>query len=453
MKKIPLLKLSSGSVSVLLTACGVMLSSQSAHAVPSFARQTGSDCAACHVGSYGPQLTPYGVKFKLGGYTDTDGKDGKVPLSAMLVSSITHTARDQAEAPTPHTNTNDNATVDEASIFLAGRLTDQIGAFIQGTYDGNERNTALDQMDIRFARATELAGHSVTYGLSLNNNPGVQDPFNTMSVWGFPYTGSALAFGTGDASTLINGGLEQHVTGLSAYAYLDNAWYAELGTYRSLPVNMQVRFGLGKEDDPGRLSNGTAYWRLAYFRDQKYQAFSAGLFGLSTAIHPDRSASAVNRYNDIGVDASYQFLGNRQHIATVNTSYTHEAQTRNQLLAAGEAEKRTGDLNEFRLNASYTYDQTWGLAAGRFSTRGNSDNLLYADGFSQGSPNTSGYVVEANWTPWGKEDSWGAPLANVRLGLQYTLYDTFNGARTNYDGNGRDASDNNTLFFYVWTSL
>jgi len=31
---------------------------RTAHAVPSFAAQTGQPCTACHVGAFGPQLTP-----------------------------------------------------------------------------------------------------------------------------------------------------------------------------------------------------------------------------------------------------------------------------------------------------------------------------------------------------------------------------------------------------------
>jgi len=34
---------------------------------------------------------------------------------------------------------------------------------------------------------------------------------------------------------------------------------------------------------------------------------------------------------------------------------------------------------------------------------------------------------------------------------QYTMYSTFNGASSNYDGYGRSASDNNTLYLLVWT--
>ena len=38
-----------------------------ARAVPSFSEQTGQPCTTCHVGGFGPQLTPFGRAFKLGG--------------------------------------------------------------------------------------------------------------------------------------------------------------------------------------------------------------------------------------------------------------------------------------------------------------------------------------------------------------------------------------------------
>lgn len=66
-----------------------------AQALPSFARQTGMDCAACHVGGFGPQLTPTGIMFKLTGYTDSDGKAGKVPVSGMILISKSRTAAEQ----------------------------------------------------------------------------------------------------------------------------------------------------------------------------------------------------------------------------------------------------------------------------------------------------------------------------------------------------------------------
>lgn len=42
---------------------------------------------------------------------------------------------------------------------------------------------------------------------------------------------------------------------------------------------------------------------------------------------------------------------------------------------------------------------------------------------------------------------------SVKISLQYTIYNKFNGASSNYDGFGRDASDNNTLYALVWAML
>jgi len=41
----------------------------------------------------------------------------------------------------------------------------------------------------------------------------------------------------------------------------------------------------------------------------------------------------------------------------------------------------------------------------------------------------------------------------VKIGLQYVAYLDFNGAAVNYDGNGRDAAHNNTLYGYVWVAF
>jgi hypothetical protein len=133
------------------------LCSATAQAVPSFSRQTGMDCSGCHVGVFGPQLTPAGIRFKLGGYTDTDGKAGKVPLSGMVVASWARTRHDQNPAP-DHLKANNNATLDEASLFLAGRLGEQLGAFVQATYNGIDHSVALDQTDVRWTRPLRWAG-------------------------------------------------------------------------------------------------------------------------------------------------------------------------------------------------------------------------------------------------------------------------------------------------------
>lgn len=399
-----------------------------AQALPSYARQTGMDCAGCHVGGFGPQLTPAGVMFKLTGYTDTDGKTGKVPLSGMVVASWSKTKADQDPAP-DHLKANNNFRMDEASLFLAGRLTEHMGAFVQLTHNGVDHSTSLDQTDIRYARTLELAGKDTLLGVSVNNNPGVQDPFNTLPVWSFPFASSPAGFGTGEAATLINGGLEGRVLGASAYTLFDKSLYAELGTYRSMTPSVQRRLGLG--EDPQRLG-GNAYWRLAWMKDQKSQAFHAGVFGWNASLAPDRTvAGPSDKFRDVGVDASYQFLGTREHIATVNGSFVSERKT----------EGATGDvirLKESRLNGSYHFNQTWGGSVGVFSTHG-----------SDPAASTRGHLLQVDWTPWGKESA-SAPnpfgWANLRLGAQYWMYNKF-------AGDSASAKDHNTLYLFAWTSF
>src|SRR5271155_3375837 len=64
-----------------------------ARAIPVFAQQTGQPCTACHVGAFGPVLTPYGRAFKIGGYTTTGGEGwaSHLPVSVMLLGSYTNT--------------------------------------------------------------------------------------------------------------------------------------------------------------------------------------------------------------------------------------------------------------------------------------------------------------------------------------------------------------------------
>ena len=41
----------------------------------------------------------------------------------------------------------------------------------------------------------------------------------------------------------------------------------------------------------------------------------------------------------------------------------------------------------------------------------------------------------------------------MKFGLQYVHYNKFNGAASNYDGAGRNAGDNNTIFAYAWLAF
>jgi len=422
-----------------------------AHALPSYARQTGADCAACHIGAYGPQLTPYGMRFKMGGYVETDGKDGKVPLSAMVLGNYTRTSKDVATADTVERySSNSNPAMQEASVFLAGRLAAEVGSFVQLTYSGVERVTSLDQLDLRWARSLTLNGQDSIVGVSLNTNPTLTDPFNTLGQWRFPYTSSDFGAGYGPSPSIES--LAGGVIGINPYLLYDKV-YAEFGLYTGLSAGTTNALNT---DYLGKVKGPMPYGRLAWFDDRKSYNWMVGLSAMYGGLYPDPSdKSASDTFTNFGIDGQYQFLGNRQNIFTVNGSYVRERQTLGYTQGVlGEASSRSGTLDQFRLAGSYTWQQTWGGTLGWFETRGSRDALRFGDSFS-GSPNTSGYIAQIDWTPWGKEASWGSPWANLRLGLQYTGYNRFMGGSSYVDGDGnaRKARDNNTTMLFLWLAI
>ena len=102
-------------------------------ALPIFARQTGQNRLACHAGGQFPELTPYGRLFKLTGYTL--GKR-TIPVAAMVVMSesiVSNTSK--SDDPSADFQKNKSLIIPTASVFLGGKVTDNIGAFIQITYD------------------------------------------------------------------------------------------------------------------------------------------------------------------------------------------------------------------------------------------------------------------------------------------------------------------------------
>ena len=108
----------------------------------------------------------------------------------------------------------------------------------------------------------------------------------------------------------------------------------------------------------------------------------------------------------------------------------------------GLADNSEDKLHSLRASASYIFDDTWSLSAGRFMIAGTTDAALY--GTANGSPNSSGWILGAAYLPFmhGGPSFW--PWLNARIGLQYTLYNKFDGAMHGAGNN------NNTLFLYSW---
>jgi hypothetical protein len=436
------------SVAVTALLLAALLAAVPAQAVPLYARQTGQQCAACHNGF--PELTPYGRLFKLNGYTFGGGQSNLPPLSAMGVVSFTHTNAGQPGGAAPHYAANDNPNFDFASVFYGGRIAPNIGAFGQITYDNTDRHFTWDNTDFRFAKATEALGAETIFGVTVNNNPTVTDVWNSTPAWGYPFLLSALApFPSG---TLIESGLAQQVIGVTAYTFWNRLVYAEIGGYRTLSPKTDI--ALGADPTVSSIKNLAPYWRFAVEPRWGRSTLEVGTFGIATTLNPGRvTGFGTDHTTDIGFDAQYQFLADR-HSVSLQASWITENDNFSASQVLGNSSNGHDHLRSLHLKTSYYYDQTYGGTLSFFRIAGTSDaNLFSGLPSANDSPDTTGFIAELDYFPFnhGGPSFW--PWLNMKLGLQYVYFTKFNGAASNYDGAGRSASDNNTLYLFAWLAF
>ena len=302
-----------------------LLLTHEAGAVPSFARQTDEPCTSCHIGSFGPGTHGAWAGVKLSVFQQ---KEGGSPwwerFSGMVLGSYTATAKGQGDSAAQHFQSNRNFALDQASGFVAGRITESIGAFIQLTESGIDRRFTVDNVDVRFGRAFNIAGVDTILGVTANNNPTVSDPCNSLAAWGHPYVSSSLA-PSPVGSPMLNGGLTGQVYGMSAYTLIGSHLYAEAGFYDTMSHDVRKAFGTGYDV---ALANPATYWRVALRQETNKTLYQIGTFGLAVAQRPS-GFEAADRFLDYGVDASFQWLGDRTHIVTAYGRAMREEQVLN----------------------------------------------------------------------------------------------------------------------------
>jgi hypothetical protein len=432
----------------LLAMAAVGLTATRAAAVPAFAIQTGQPCAGCHVGGFGPQLTPYGREFKLHGYT-TRTTSFTVPLSAVVIASYINTEKNQ-NPPPGNFKANNNTALDQASVFLAGGIGQHFGGFVQATYDGVASAYHWDNTDLRAVTTFTIKKVSVLLGLSANNAPTVQDAFNTLAAWGYPYTTSTLA-PTPGASPII-GAFAQNTVCVTGYAWIDDALYLEAGGYESPGASFLTHAGVDPTA-PGAIDGVAPYLRLAYDKNWGDQNVEVGGFWMHANILPglDRTTGLTDRYDDWGLDASYQRFAAKHDVWTLNARYTYETQDLAASQALGNVANGRDYLQDFRIDGSYYWHDAVGVTVAAFDTWGSTDALLYAGNRTM-RPDSSGLLLQVDGTPFGRGASPLGPRFNVRVGAQYTDYLTFDGASSNFDGAGTNARDNNTFRVFVWAA-
>jgi hypothetical protein len=449
----------------------LMLTPSTASATPGFARQTGLSCQACH--TIFPELTPFGRKFKLNAYVFTNIKQlapvneqaqrtlalGEFPpFSVQLEASHTRLGMPLPDTGAPEVtdvSTRNTTQFPQAlSLFYTGEISDRLGAFLQLTWTPSANSVGIDNSDLRFADHGAFGSGGASdfiYGVTLNNNPTSQDVWNSTPAWGYPFISTNVGVPS-VTKVLLDGQLAQQSVGLGGYVYLFNHLYLEASGYRSAQTGFTnaTTGGPGPLDSTGPLNRigGVAapYWRAVWEQDWNHHSLSFGTYGIAANTHPKGigESGPADRFTDTALDAQYQYISDT-HIFSASTTWIREMRTFNNASQASNAQDR---LNTARVTGTYFFRRRIGASAQWFSTTGTSDPLLYASGTAilgsaTGKPDTRGTLSELNYM---------AGL-NTKLGLQYARYSSFNGGSGNFDGLGRNASDNNTLYVFLWTTF
>lgn len=427
---------------------GLMGAVLPARAVPSFSRQTGLPCSACHITF--PELTPFGRAFKLNGYTLTGMKlitaksrpktagleiGETLPLSVMFQIADTLTRKAQ-----PGTQNAGVEMPQALSLFLSGALAKDVGSFIQITYSAADDHLTMDNADVRFARRDRFLGGNLVLGADVNNNPTAEDLWNDTPAWGFPWASSDAAPAP-NAAPILSGALAGDVAGAGGYAMWGDHLYGDFTLYRSAH--------LGSPEPPTgagfafNIRDAAPYWRLAWQQNLGKTYLEIGTYGIHLASFPAAVAGPLDTYSDLAADFQWE-APNGGNVITVRGNFIHENSDLLGSAAAGVASAAPHYLNALRLDGVFHFGTRYSAGLGWFNDGGAPDPLLYQGagvaGSANGSPASSGLIAQAGY--W--------PVQNIELLASFTHYEKFDGARTDYNGAGRNAADNDTAYFLLW---
>jgi hypothetical protein len=203
----------------------------------------------------------------------------------------------------------------------------------------------------------------------------------------------------------------------------------------------------GPQPNPGagftfNIRGVAPYWRVAWQTVTVNNSLEFGTYGIHAKTSPNAITGPRNSYTDWALDFQYdrtipQFNGD---VLSFRGTYIRENSSLGATFAAGGAAQLGHHLNTVQGNVEYHYGTRFSGTVGLFSVTGTPDPLLFGPGTVSGSangdPRSNGYILNFSW--W--------PEQNIDLAVQYTGYTRFNGAGTNYDGAGRNASGNNAVF-------
>jgi hypothetical protein len=424
----------------LLILAATLTTAVNSYAVPLFARQTQLKCGMCHAPP--PSLTKFGRRFKQNGYTFTSDKKGPIPISLVALSTYSNTKKDLSSPPGPDAELNNNITLQQLSLSTGGRITDNIGAYVQLTYEGLRDKVSLGTVEIRTFKNTYVKDRNVLFSAAINNSPSYQDPWVSNGVRAWPYF-YFLHEPRSTHNPVLDGELARRVMGVSGTAFIDDSLHLEVAAYSGMSEGLQRDLGL-YEPYYMNLENTGVYARVA-------KELSMGLTNMTvgaTFFNGDIKKAAgrpADGITELALDVLYQ-SNKGPHDINLSGNLLYESLDTSNSQGLGFASGDSASLTRFTTAAQYLYKKTWGLGVGYSQLSGTADALYYRT--ANGKPDTATLRLDAFWNPISKKPFKIYPLGRTRIGLEYVRYRKFNGRANNYDGLGRDASDNGTFSIY-----
>ncbi len=457
-------------VSVLVWAIGlgvaVSISGvKNAHAIPSFARQTGFSCDVCH--TVFPHLTPFGRDFKLHGYTmdtsdavksDSSASNmpgleiNKIPMVSVRIVSrwdnqaggehtvpggVVTAGQDFISYPSGYGGSDVLNLVGDSSVYVAGKITSNLGTFLELTgIDDGGGSLGLGIFDLALVgNDTTIGDKRLIYGVRAEDAMDMGDPSNTFGMWGL--TSTLMAMST--HNTLFDPNTAK-LEGGELYGmwgdFNAGGVYASLGVYHPTLSQTGNNFVQGNVAGSGSFL-GTASedgaLRLAYYLPELSNVYAEvgaySYFGTESMQAP--TTSTIGNYKDnyynYGIDAQVQMItdNNLAELFIVyqndndNKFYGTDAFDGNPYTANGTSVSRTG----IGLMADYYYKRTYGAYFKYFSR--SSSQVQDVD--------LSGMVVGLSWYAF----------QNVNLLIEESIFSKYNVGAAQYGNSSLSAGDFN----------
>jgi len=335
-----------------IVAVGAVTLVASAHAVPSFVRQTGMTCAQCHVmfGAPVPNFTFTGKKFRMNGYrvpfvTERieAGQEGALggkrlnislfPYISLRYQSVfaTQSKAPGAAAAGPISS---NPT-SRLALFTGGPVGDYFGLWTEMylTTDGSAGGEwtlglfSFDEYDLRYTR---MKNNNV-FGVAFNNQGiaevsgfgpwspgGSQLNRGGIGGWSHPNRGNLLTYAWLNDKVLITGGASPGDNNLDwkKLSYLGQVAYAIFNS-DAKEAWVNVMFKTGNDAIP--LATGTGVRNSS--RTWTYSQGVAGVPIYMDTVGRATAVSQISNYTRVTTEVRYGFIDRGPHSLEMGVAY------------------------------------------------------------------------------------------------------------------------------------